>query len=105
MTRPVRVDPEAHDEIEAATAWYDVQTAQLTLGTELLDAVDSALSQISERPTSFALVPGVPERLGARQCTVGRFPFRLLFVELADQVRVIAFAHVRRRPGYWRGRI
>ena len=105
MTRPVRVDTEAREEIEAAVAWYDVQTAQPLLGTELLDAVDAALAQVAERPGSFSLAPGVPERLGARHCGLGRFPYRVVFIELRDHVRVLAFAHVRRRPGYWRTRI
>jgi hypothetical protein len=105
VTRPVRVDPEARDEIAAAVSWYDAQTGAFTLGSDLLDAVGLGLAQVGARAASFPPVPGVSEQLLARQCSVGRFPFRLVFIELAEEVRVIAFAHVRRRPGYWRERI
>ena len=105
MTRPVRVDAEAREEIEAAVAWYDSQTAKSTLGDELLDAVDDAFAKIGERPESFSLAPEVPERLRARRIALGRFPYQVVFLEMEDHIRVLAFAHARRRPGYWRSRV
>jgi hypothetical protein len=101
----VRVDEAAREEIAAAVGWYDAQTAQPTLGDDLLAALDDVLLAVAERPESFPSVSGVPERIGARAAPAGRFPFRVVFVLLADHVRVLAFVHHRRRPGYWRSRI
>jgi hypothetical protein len=35
---------------------------------------------------------------------VKRFPYALVFIELPDHFRVLAFEHARRRPLYWRER-
>lgn len=36
---------------------------------------------------------------------VRRFSYHVIYVETADAVRVLALAHDRRRPGYWRDRL
>lgn len=36
---------------------------------------------------------------------MGAFPYALVFVELPDVLHVVAFAHLKRRPGYWRSRV
>jgi hypothetical protein len=28
----------------------------------------------------------------------------VIYLELGEEVRILAFAHMRRRPGYWRNR-
>jgi hypothetical protein len=28
----------------------------------------------------------------------------VIYLELDEEVRILAFAHMRRRPGYWRNR-
>jgi hypothetical protein len=30
-----------------------------------------------------------------------RFPYGVVFVELTKEVRIVAVAHAKRRPGYW----
>jgi toxin ParE1/3/4 len=39
----------------------------------------------------------------ARRLPVGGFPYYVIFEELSDRVEILAIAHNRRRPGYWRG--
>ncbi len=53
----------------------------------------------------FSLLPNVPRHLGIRRAGVHRFPYALLYFEQPEVVRVLAIAHERRRPGYWRGRL
>lgn len=36
--------------------------------------------------------------------TMKRYPFGIVYRELADEIRVLAIAGTKRRPGYWRGR-
>ncbi len=67
MIKRVRLEPEAERELDAAVAWYDAASLALRVGDELMDAMDDAIARISERPQSFALAPGVPERVGARR--------------------------------------
>jgi len=45
-----------------------------------------------------------PESEGARRVLLKRFPYSIVYIELEAQVRVLAFAHLRRKPGYWKSR-
>jgi len=102
MTRSVRIEPEAEEELRAARDWYDEKRAGL--GRELVDAAHEAVSRIREAPNVSVPVPGVPTELGARRVFVRRFPYAVVFIELEDALSIVAFAHMRRRPGYWVGR-
>jgi hypothetical protein len=51
-----------------------------------------------------SFVPGVAEAVGARRVSLKRFPYTVVYVELDAELRVLAFAHMRRRPGYWHER-
>lgn len=34
-----------------------------------------------------------------------RFPYSIVYVELEDEIGVVAIAHGSRKPGFWRQRI
>jgi len=42
---------------------------------------------------------------GTRRILLKRFPYFIVFFEWQDEVYIVAIAHAKRRPGYWRGRI
>jgi plasmid stabilization system protein ParE len=42
-----------------------------------------------------------PSRGSLRRVSLHRFPYNLIYYVSAGEVRVIALAHQRRRPGYW----
>lgn len=102
MTKPLRFLPEAEAELRAATEWYDDRAG---LGDELAAEIQAATTLITTTPEGFAPARGVRARIGARQASVKRFPYRVIFVELDREIRVVALAHTRRRPGYWRDRL
>jgi toxin ParE1/3/4 len=100
----IQLAPEVLDEIDEAMAWYDKR--RLGLGDELLTEVEHALDQVESRPRSFPRLCDVPEDLTVRRAQLDRFPFALVFLELREgHVRVVALAHMKRRPGYWLGRV
>lgn len=105
MIKRIGLDTEAQDEIDAAVAWYDAQTEAAHVGNELLRAIDSALVRIAEQPAAFGPARGVSLHLGVRRCVLRRFPYALVFIELSEEIRILALTHERRRPGYWRGRL
>ncbi|MYM91126.1 type II toxin-antitoxin system RelE/ParE family toxin [Rugamonas sp. FT82W] len=41
---------------------------------------------------------------GARRYFMSKFPYCVIYQVIPDEVRILAVAHQRRRPGYWRGR-
>jgi len=101
--RPIRFEPEATEELRAAVEWYEKRRAGL--GEDFFAEVASALEVVREYPATGNRPPGVPERLDTRRVSLGRFPYHVVFMEVADQIRVIAVAHHRQRPGYWRKRL
>jgi toxin ParE1/3/4 len=68
-------------------------------------APEAEEESIHEHPGSWGPPPGVAPEVGARRVLVRGFPFGLVYVELEEEIRVIAVAHSRRRPGYWRDRV
>ena len=102
MTPPFRTEPEASAELDEAATWYEQRRDGL--GIEFLQAVDNTLELISRFPHAGAVVPGVPPDLPVRRVPVRRFPFHVIYLEMPDAIRILAFAHDRRSPGYWQSR-
>ena len=103
MNPTFRQEPEASAELEDAAVWYDAQRPGL--GVDFVHAVDAALDQIARWPHIGRVVPGVPNDVPARRFPIERFPYHIIYLEWAGVIRILAFAHDRRRPGYWFSRI
>jgi toxin ParE1/3/4 len=103
MSKPVRVDPEAEEEIAAGIDWYERERPRL--GTEFLEAITIAVRSLREPGPECGPARGVPPELQVKRKLVERFPYLIVFIEFDTVVRVIAVAHGARRPGYWRRRI
>ena len=99
MTKPLRTEEEADRELEEAVRWYEAKRSGL--GAELLASVDVTLEQVVRFPGTGTPVPRVPAGLPVRRRPVEKFPYHVVYLETADAIRVLAFAHTRRRPGYW----
>lgn len=103
MTPSVRFEDEADEEYRAAARWYEER--RVGLGIEFLDAVDYTLNQILRFPRIGALVPRMRADLAVRRAPVKRFPYHVIYLETQAAIRVLAVAHDRRRPGYWKSRL
>lgn len=101
--KPVRIEPEAKQELASAAEWYELRREGL--GRELLSEVDAVLAAIARDPLRFPPYPGVDPSLSVRRASTRRFPFSVAFIDFGSRVRIIAIAHERRRPEYWRGRL
>jgi len=99
----VRIHPGATADLTSAGDWYELQLPGL--GADLSDDVDRALDAIAERPMTWPLWPGVDEAVGVRRFLLARFPFAVGYTVEGNEVVVLAVAHLRRRPGYWLGRL
>ena len=67
--------------------------------------MDAALQQVARWPEIGRIVPGVPNDVRARRFPVTRFPYHVVYLEWEGVIRLLAFAHDRRRPGYWFSRV
>ena len=98
MIRRIDTAKPAADELAAAVAWYEDRRAGL--GAEFFDATVRSLNRIAELPEA-----GSPFRdLKARRVLVAGFPYQVVYRIDADSIRILAFAHMKRRPGFWRHR-
>jgi len=99
----VLYEPEALEELEEAAAWYEL--ARPGLGHRFVSRVDETIDRIEEAPLSFPLVLRLDSGLVVRRARLDRFPYGVVFLPLASDLRILAVAHLRRRPGYWRERV
>lgn len=103
MNRSFRVEPEAADELDHAVRWYEQRRPGL--GGRFLAAVDACLDFIDRWPGSGSMVPRLASDLVVRRAPVRRFPYQVVYLETANEIRILAFAHDQRRPGYSQSRI
>ncbi len=100
---PVRFAPEVADDLVAAVRWYEERRAGL--GDELLAELESILPIIGSRPRSFPRLVTKSPAYEIRRALLPRFPYAIVFLVRAEELRVLAVAHAKRRPGYWLGRV
>jgi len=94
---PVDLHPETIAEAAAAVKWYRERSdlASVALVAEL----DRAIASIAEAPDRW------PQYLYETcRFLLHRFPFSVVYRRVKDIVEVIAVAHARRKPGYWKKR-
>ena len=98
MPKPdLDVHPEALAEAQAAYLWYSDRSRDA--GDSFMAELDRALDQVVEHPGTWPRHHHSTQRYLLR-----RFPFSLIYRLKAQEVQVIAIAHAKRRPGYWRHR-
>ena len=101
--RTVALLEEAVLEAEEAASWYEAQ--QEGLGREFREAFSRSLDVLREGFLTGSRWPGLLGKMGVRRIQMARFPYHVAFVSNDQSVTVLAFAHQRRRPGYWRNRM
>jgi len=94
---PLGFNDQAAVELFEAVDYYAMISDEL--GTAFLDEVTSACAAIVSRPKAYPLTGRSVRRMVLR-----RFPYSLLYSMQAQGIRILAVAHHKRRPSYWRGR-
>ena len=96
----VRFRPEAALEAREARAFYAEREPQL--GAQFVTALEAVVTRIAERPRAF---PELLRPAIVRRARLRRFPYVVMFRLVGNEtIEVLAVAHTRRRPGYWRSR-
>lgn len=98
----VRVSKDAATELEEAALWYEQEVAGL--GGQLIDAFEDAVTLLKEPNPPLVPVSYESAIDRASQLILHRFPYSLITIEKEAELVVIALAHHRRVPGYWRNR-
>lgn len=90
--------PEALRELEEARAWYRERSSSAEEG--FVEAFEHAVEQVTLAPLRW---PRYKAR--ARRFVFRRYPYSLVYRTYGEQVRILAVAHDKRRPGYWLARV
>ena len=102
MAKPVRLAREAREEVIEAARRYGDERPELRV--DFLRGVDEVLERLVRLAPHLGSPPGIDPALGVRRVFMKRFPFSVYFIEVPTRFRVIAFAHAKRTPFYWRDR-
>jgi toxin ParE1/3/4 len=103
MTKSIRIDAEAEDEISHAISRYEREREGL--GSEFWDELRAAIRTLEAPGPECGAVIGLPRELGVRRKLLARFPYAVVFIEQETFVRIIAVMHGHRFPGYWQRRL
>jgi plasmid stabilization system protein ParE len=90
--------PEAEAELIEAAQFYEARVPQL--GADFLEAAGRTLSHLLQAPERWRIIEA-----DVRRYSMPRFPYSIYYRVLPNELRILAFAHHRRHPEYWRYRI
>jgi toxin ParE1/3/4 len=99
VTRTIRIIQEASAEFTDAVRWYEERRPGL--GGEFFDAVSMTIEFVAAGPEIGAALSAGG---GERRLLVPRFPYQVVYRLTSSDVVIVALAHLRRRPGYWKNR-
>lgn len=96
--KPLAFHPEAAEEYAEAANYY----AQIypELGGRFYDEMERLIRDIRSEPQRFHRFEPP-----ARRHFSNVFPYAVIYVEQSDRIWVLALMHMKRRPGYWKGRV
>jgi toxin ParE1/3/4 len=97
-SKPYRLHPLAWQEIEGGEAWYQQHGSDV--GLEFIAEVSDAIDRIRRDPHRW------PKYLhGTRRFVLDRFPFSIVYLDAEEIVNIVAVAHGKRKPAYWKRRL
>ncbi|HEY4744419.1 MAG TPA: type II toxin-antitoxin system RelE/ParE family toxin [Desulfuromonadaceae bacterium] len=89
--------PEAEKELREAARYYESEAPGV--GIAFIVEVHKTVATILDNPLAAQTV-----RKSIRKKVLSRFPFNVLYSVEAETIVVVAVAHQKRRPTYWRRR-
>ena len=90
--------PEAEQEFVAAVAYYADKADGL--GERFYQEIRRVAAEIEAAPRRHG-----PWRHGTRRHLARRFPYAVIYAERVDRLLLVAVAHCKRHPDYWRERL
>jgi plasmid stabilization system protein ParE len=95
---PIELHPEAIAEARDARVWYAERSP--VAASAFMAELDLAVDRISGSPDRWATYLH-----GTRRYLLNRFPYFVVYRVTGNKLQVVAVAHGRKRPGYWRHRL
>jgi len=89
--------PEADQEFREAARYYDEEAPGV--GMSFIAEVHRSISFVAQNPCAAAVVGS-----GIRRKVLDHFPYNVLYAVEGELIVIVAVAHQKRRPRYWRVR-
>jgi len=89
------VAPPALAELHDAAAFYTLK-ANIKLGLAFVAEFERTANFVLANPLLGAVFHGT-----RRKYILRRFPYSIIYQVTEEELRILAVAHHRRRPGYW----
>ena len=103
MTLTRRIHPEAASELLEAAKWY--QAEQHGLGDDFMAEIEETVLEMLGWPHAAPAFPGWVGEPIVRTKRVRVFPYRVVYYMTDTSIVIVAYAHTRRKPGYWEHRL
>lgn len=98
MAVQIELDPRALEEMHEAYRWYFERSQ--SAATQFQSAIDHAIDTLVQAPERWPVF----DDKKIRRYLIRHFPYSLLYTfnSSSKHVLIVAVAHQRRRPGFWR---
>ncbi|MBR9803576.1 type II toxin-antitoxin system RelE/ParE family toxin [bacterium] len=93
----IEFHPDASRELEAACAWHDEHNPGAA--SNFIASIDEVVDLIAHDPGRFT---ALDDR--HRSCSLACFPFQIVYQHYDQSLFILAVAHAKRPPGYWKQR-
>ncbi|MEO7496708.1 MAG: type II toxin-antitoxin system RelE/ParE family toxin [Massilia sp.] len=90
------IDELASAELESIATYY-AQVANKELARTFVDEFERAAYLVLGNPHIGSALRG-----GQRKYSLRRFPYQIIYQLAGNDLRILALAHHRRKPGYWK---
>lgn len=91
----VSFDVDAEVDLECATTDYEKHPGQVSF---LLEEVRVALKRVRRKPYGFGQITALPPTMRVRRVFLKEFPYALAFMQLGEEIKVLAMIHSLRPP-------
>ena len=87
----------AAEKLIEATRWY--RSRDERVAGAFADAIEHAITAIAQAPDRWA-----PHNHGTRRYLLRQFPYGIVYRSAEAYVEIVAVAHTKRKPDYWKQR-
>lgn len=94
----IKIAKIAQQEFNDAKGFYEIE--QAGLGMRFEKEIKNAILRIKQFPYAWPI-----ERNEIRHYLVHKFPYKILYSIQENNIVLLAFAHLHRKPAYWIDRI
>lgn len=96
--KKIVISPEAFEDLNEALDFYLSKSHKIA--HDFYSIIEYSLDTIQNAPKRCKIIENP-----FRSFVIQRFPFKIIYCEEENEIIVIAIAHLKRNPDYWKTRI